>query len=286
MTMRVAIHVVLAAAAGVAGAACSNEATDAGPSTTGSATADASHSAGVVRARVIPATGSVVSSNRGRACPPGTIDCGNPDVPPHGTVHAPWTCAGAVAMYACSEGYTLVGEPIRKCQADGTWAATAPTCRFAAAGSSCGGCGGTYTEDGTCSRPTPPHLGLPCDVGSGQGACAKGGTVDCAGVCQPIDATVGDPTAWHITPAANGSWDWDCDGVVTPTLVPTAPPPECSAHTDAQSCNDAPTIEYVTESSPCGEQATLFKRDCDWKAIGPTCLDTPDGHRVVFQQCR
>ncbi len=97
---------------------------------------------------------------------------------------------------------------------------------------------------------------------------------------------IGDATEWHIVPAPNGSWDWDCDGAVTMNFVPTAVPPECSTYADAQSCNGAPTVEYVTETNPCGEQATLFKRDCDWKTLGPTCLDTPAGHRVVFQQCR
>jgi hypothetical protein len=137
-------------------------------------------------------------------------------------------------------------------------------------------------------RITPPSmgLGLPCDLGSGQGACTNGGTVSCGGTCQPTDPAIGDATAWHIVPAPNGSWDWDCDGSITMTLVPTQAPPECSAHANSQSCNDAPTVEYVTESSPCGAQATLFKRDCDWKTLGPTCLDAPDGHRVVFQQCR
>ena len=140
---------------------------------------------------------------------------------------------------------------------------------------------GCYRE-----RITPPRLGLPCDLGSGQGACTKGGVVSCGGTCQPADPTIGDATAWHITPAPNGSWDWDCDGAITMTLVPTQAPPECAAYADSQSCNDAPTVEYVTEPSPCGAQATLFKRDCDWKTLGPTCLDAPDGHRVVFQQCR
>jgi hypothetical protein len=129
-------------------------------------------------------------------------------------------------------------------------------------------------------------LGLPCDVGSGQGACAKGGTMGCGGICQPADPSIGDATAWHIVTAPNGSWDWDCDGVVNMNFVPTPAPPECSTYGDSQNCNGASTIDYVAEASPCGEQATLFRRDCDWKTLGPTCLDTPAGHRVVFQQCR
>lgn len=213
-------------------------------------------------------------------------DCGQPEAPSHGIVFAPWTCNGGMALYGCADGFTLMGESLRTCEADGNWSGTAPTCRFAGAGSACGNCGGKYNDDGTCSDATSANGGAPCDVGSGQGACAQAGTVACDGTCQPVDPTVGNATEWHITPAANGSWDWDCDGVVTMTLAPTIPPPACSAYAEMESCNAAPTVEYVTESTPCGEQATLFRRDCDWKTLGPTCLDTPASHRTVFQQCR
>ena len=257
MTIRAAIRVVLAIALCAVGSACSD-----------------------------PARGAQLNA----AAPPvrgtSTDECGNLDAPPHGTVDAPLTGYGAVATYVCSAGYHLVGAARRTCQADGTWSGTAPTCSFAAAGSSCGSCGGTYDADGMCSVATPANLGAPCDLGPGQGACGNGGTIACGGPCQPVDPSIGDPTPWHIFPAPNGSWDWDCDGAITMRFVPTPVPPECSSYADDQGCNAAPTIEYVTEANPCGEQETLFKRDCDWKTLGPTCLDTPAGHRVVFQGCR
>ena len=289
MTLRASICVGLAVAFCVVGAACSDEVADPVLDTSAPPSDDASRpaaEAGSLTAHQLSALGTERGCCRGRNCPPERVDCGQPPTLSHGTVQAPWIRYGGIATYACSAGYNLVGAASRLCQINGTWSRTAPTCSFAGAGSSCGSCGGTYDVNGTCSVGTPPDFGLPCGLGSGQGACANGGIVSCGGICQPAAPTIGDATKWHIVPAPNGSWDWDCDGAITITLVPTQAPPECLAYADSQSCNEAPTIEYVTEASSCGAQATLFKRDCDWKTLGPTCLDTPAGHRVVFQQCR
>ena len=38
------------------------------------------------------------------------------------------TGLNAVASYSCSEGYNLVGDMIRTCQASGQWDGTEPTC--------------------------------------------------------------------------------------------------------------------------------------------------------------
>ena len=289
MTIRVTIGARLAVALCATGAACSEEGKDAVVDASAPPRDDASPpaaDAGGLAASELSAPGIQHACFGGRNCSPGNVDCGELNAPPHGTVQASSSRHGGIATYACSAGYNLVGEAIRTCQSDGVWSGMAPACSFAGAGRSCGSCGGIYDTNGTCSISTPPNFGLPCDVGAGQGACTNGGTVSCGGACQPADPTIGDATEWHIVPAPNGSWDWDCDGAITMTLVPTQAPPECSTYADSQNCNAGPTVEYVTESSPCGEQATLFKRDCDWKTLGPTCLDAPDGHRVVFQQCR
>ncbi len=134
--------------------------------------------------------------------------------------------------------------------------------------------------------PNPLPLGAPCDVGSGMGACAHGGTVVCGGACRPTDPAIGDPTVWHITAAPNGSWDWDCDGAVMTSLHAAAEPADCSTFADSESCQGSPAIDYVTEDVPCGQQAVLFTRDCLWLSPGPTCLNTPAGHRITYQQCR
>ena len=66
---------------------------------------------------------------------PAAIDCGNPIVPEGGQVtFTPGvvmtieTGLGAVTTYTCNEGYNLVGEAQRTCQADEQWDGTVPNC--------------------------------------------------------------------------------------------------------------------------------------------------------------
>lgn len=219
-------------------------------------------------------------------CRPARIACGKPVAPAHGTVRAPVTHYGATARYACSTDYRMTGAATRTCQLDGTWSGSTPACAFVLAGDPCGTCGGFYSDDGTCSIADPANLGASCDVGSGKGACAQGGTVDCSGACRAGDPALGDPAVWHIFAAANGSWDWDCDGAITKTLQPAPVPPDCSSYGDAASCETSAALDYVTEDTACGQQTVLFTRACQWTTIGPTCLNTPANHRITYQQCR
>lgn len=215
------------------------------------------------------------------------IACSRPAAPLNGSVRAPQTRVGAMATYACATGYALIGNATRRCQANATWSGRPPTCSFVDAGTPCGACGGTYDANGVCSVATPANLGSPCDLGTGQGACAGAGCIACDGSCEASDPAIGDATAWHITPAANGSWDWDCDGAVTTAWVPTAAPADCASYADSDGCQGAAAVDYVTEATPCGQQAVVFTRDCQWMmTFGPACIDTADQHRVVYQQCR
>ena len=63
------------------------------------------------------------------------IDCGDLTDPEggqiiftSGIVATIDTGLNAVAMYACSEGYSLVGDVIRTCQANGLWDGAEPSC--------------------------------------------------------------------------------------------------------------------------------------------------------------
>ena len=61
------------------------------------------------------------------------IDCGALPNPANGMVTitpglVTLTSVEAVATYACGEGYNLVGDTMRTCQATGQWNGTAPTC--------------------------------------------------------------------------------------------------------------------------------------------------------------
>ena len=56
------------------------------------------------------------------------VDCGNVDPPSNGDVNAPETTFQAVATYSCVSGYSLVGDSIQTCQANGGWSGQIPQC--------------------------------------------------------------------------------------------------------------------------------------------------------------
>ena len=66
---------------------------------------------------------------------PAVIDCGNLTAPEDGQVtFTPGvvmtleTGLDAIANYTCNEGYNLVGDAMRTCQANEEWAGTEPNC--------------------------------------------------------------------------------------------------------------------------------------------------------------
>ena len=50
------------------------------------------------------------------------------DWPRYGDVNVPETTFQAVATYSCISGYSLVGDSIRTCQANGSWSGQIPQC--------------------------------------------------------------------------------------------------------------------------------------------------------------
>ena len=56
------------------------------------------------------------------------VDCGSLTDPANGAVSLTNTTYNSVATYSCNNGYNLVGDTTRTCQASGSWSETAPTC--------------------------------------------------------------------------------------------------------------------------------------------------------------
>ena len=56
------------------------------------------------------------------------VDCGPLPYPNRGGVTFTGTTAGSIATYSCVEGYILVGDGKRECQADGKWSGEEPAC--------------------------------------------------------------------------------------------------------------------------------------------------------------
>jgi hypothetical protein len=129
-----------------------------------------------------------------------------------------------------------------------------------------------------------------CNVGTGFGACANGGNTACSGttlVCNPVDPGIGDPSAWHLTAAPNGSWDWDCDGGVTKEYPDTTPPfPVCTG-LDINACSAQPVVIYAM-SGPiaCGQTGDVGSSYCYWLSLASACEPKTSPPASKQQGCR
>ena len=58
------------------------------------------------------------------------VDCVTLPDPANGRVsHTAGTTFGQIATYSCNQGYNLMGDGTRMCQATGVWSGSAPTCQ-------------------------------------------------------------------------------------------------------------------------------------------------------------
>ena len=56
------------------------------------------------------------------------VDCGDPGTPANGKSVLTGSTPGSVVKYSCNSGYDLVGNSKRKCQTNGVWSGSLPTC--------------------------------------------------------------------------------------------------------------------------------------------------------------
>ena len=56
------------------------------------------------------------------------VNCGRPPGPKNGFVKGDNYTYGGVVFYGCKCGFSLKGQATRRCQADGKWSGTVPTC--------------------------------------------------------------------------------------------------------------------------------------------------------------
>jgi hypothetical protein len=152
-------------------------------------------------------------------------------------------------------------------------------------------CANPGTDD-DCDGVIDNVPSVPCNVGSGLGACLNGGFTGCNGttaVCNPSTPAIGDTTstAWPTHSAPNGSWDWNCDGVVTKQYPDTAPPtPDCSVYTSTSVCNAFTPISYALNPFACGDYGDIGSEYCGWLAPAAACTNK-SGQGTGYQQgCR
>jgi len=115
--------------------------------------------------------------------------------------------------------------------------------------------------DDNCSGVTDENLGAPCGVGVG--ACRTMGARRCDGSC----TAVAEPSSatFHTTPAANGSFDWNCDGVVT---------------------SENGDLGFgLTEAESAAYCASLSPADCDWACAGGVAVGLVAPGSVTTPYC-
>lgn len=120
-------------------------------------------------------SGFVLAGSASRTCladgswsgaPPtcAAVDCGTLASLPNGSVSTPGgTTRGAVANYACDQGYVLTGSATRQCEDAGTWSGSAPQC--------------TAVDCGTLDAPANGSVAVPTGTRFGARAtygCATG----------------------------------------------------------------------------------------------------------------
>ena len=128
-----------------------------------------------------------------------------------------------------------------------------------------------------------------CNVGTGLGACANGGFRACNGtsmMCNAAVVGIGDPNVLHTGPAPNGSWDWDCDGIVTKEFPDVAPPtPTCTGLT-MDACSAQPILQYALTPFACGDLGDIGAFFCAWLPAIPGCINKSGQSMGYQQRCR
>ena len=98
------------------------------------------------------------------------VDCGGLADPKFGEVVTSGTMFSSTATYSCNDGYNLVGDTTRTCQASGSWSGSDPSCTGHPIGSGCTAVTpaavervlSSYIAEQTCSTQTncTPEINL------------------------------------------------------------------------------------------------------------------------------
>ena len=135
--------------------------------------------------------------------------------------------------------------------------------------------------DANCNSPNFEdsdgfNLGAPCNVASGQGACANGGTIECTSTSASACSSSGLPTtACSTTAAPNGSFDWDCNQIHTYCSGPCFDGSQCGeAWTPGNSCLpwDHDSLQPAIGALP-GTDLASVNTFCQQYASAGECFD-------------
>jgi hypothetical protein len=182
------------------------------------------------------------------------------------------TCEGACSITTPSDYGTGCGS----CGGAITCAGTCSIATPSNYGHSCG-CGGTITCNSTCSSAISPTTWYQDVDGDGYGnasvpqsACSKpSGYVSNSTDCCDTDANAHPgQTSWFTAVNACGSWDWNCDGVITKEVPDTnsgPPVPSCTG-LDNSGCDQTIPSGDSSFGGPvtCGNAVVIGSYYCVW----------------------
>ena len=174
-------------------------------------------------------------------------DCPSLTSPEHGTATtAQGTAVGAIAQFSCEEGYQLVGEPQRSCQADKTWSGDDPQCAAA-----------------DCGAPPPPDHGtVDTAAGTKLGAIAEYG-------CDTGYGLVGSASR---TCQADGAWSGDAPTCALGACPNLTRPENGTLTTPTGTVVGAvATFDCISGYRRVGAMTSTCRDDHTWSAAPPVC---------------
>ena len=183
----------------------------------------------------------------------GPVTCSGAVAPQNGSVSASSATFGNAVTYGCNSGYTVTGSTSRSCQANGTFAGTAPTCAPVDCGAPTAPGNGKATAAVTTYGSTVTWacnagFGL---VGSATGTCQANATWTTAPTCTTDCGTLTAPANGGVTVNPNTL----LNGVATYT------------------CNAGATMNGA---------ATRTCQAAGWSGSAPTCTVVPVYCDVVY----
>ncbi|MGC4118128.1 MAG: hypothetical protein QM765_26975 [Myxococcales bacterium] len=161
------------------------------------------------------------------------ITCSGAVAPAHGSVSAATATFGNAVTYGCDGGYTLSGSATRACQANGTFAGTAPTCAPVNCGAppSVTNAGAPVISGGAGGGVTPTFgatAAYTCNASYAKAGsdptCGASGTWSAAPTCSPINCGTPPVVANAGAPAVSGGLGGGAATTVGATAAYTCDP--------------------------------------------------------------
>ena len=213
------------------------------------------------------------------------VVCSGLVAPLNGSLSSTSAMFGSSVTYTCGSGYVLAGSATRTCQADGSFAGTAPTCVPVDCGTLSAPTNGTISATGTSFGATAAYA---CNggfvltpAGTGARSCqADGSWSGAAPTCEPAVGCASNPCqngatcnqgsgstyTCTCTPGwqgANCATPVSCDGLVAPSHGAVSSASAFAGQSVTYSCTSGYTLS--------GNAMRTCQNSGDWDGSTPSC---------------